>query len=39
MRFEEEKITYAFHPVFDSVVVNNSGVAHVAVQRWLGILS
>jgi hypothetical protein len=31
--------TYAFHPVFDSVATVTRRVAHVAVQRRLGILS
>jgi len=37
MRFEEKELTYAFHPVFDSLVVNNRRAAYVAVQRWLGV--
>jgi hypothetical protein len=36
MRFEEKELTYAFHPVFDSLVVNNRRAACGAVQRWLG---
>ncbi len=39
MRFKEKELTYAFHPVFDPVVVVNRRIAHVAVQRRLGILS
>ena len=39
MRFKEKELTYAFHPVFDPVVVNNRRVAHMALQRRLGILS
>jgi hypothetical protein len=31
MRFKKKELTYAFHPVFDPVVVNNRRVAHVAV--------
>lgn len=31
MRFKEKELTYALHPVFDPVVVNNRRVAHVAV--------
>ena len=32
-------MTYAFHPVSDPVAVINRRVAHMAVQRRLGILS
>jgi hypothetical protein len=39
MRFKEKELTYAFHPVFDPVAAVNRRVAHVAVQRRLGILS
>src|SRR6266487_4944615 len=39
MRFKGKELTYAFHPVFDPVAVNNRRVTHVAVQRRLGILS
>jgi hypothetical protein len=39
MRFKEKELTYAFHPVFNPVAAVNRCVAHVAVQRRLGILS
>ena len=35
----EKELTYAFHLVFDPVVVINWRVAYVALQRRLGILS
>ncbi len=39
MRFNQKELTYAFHPVFNPVAVNNRRVTHVALQRRLGILS
>jgi hypothetical protein len=39
MRFKEKELTHAFHPVFDPVAAVNRRVAHVAIQRRLGILS